>query len=125
MLADPVTGIAGSFVKLAEDSQSGSVYSFPLWGDFIRVSVKHTVPAPGKTGVFRHLISVTYPNALDNGSTEVFNGTYATVNLTITNSNSVPFDTGSARLALLELLKFISNGTTISAFGDAVLVGAF
>jgi hypothetical protein len=124
MLADPMTGVAGSFKKITE--AGGSVYQFPFAGDFIRVSVKHTVPAVGKTGVSRHLVSVSYPNWVVDPVTSdpVWVGTYATVNLTLTNSNTV-VHTGTAVLnAFYELLKFMStNGTAISSFGTDVLAG--
>jgi hypothetical protein len=125
MLADPITGVEGSFSKISEDAQSGSVYTYPYLGVSITVTVKHTTPAIGKNGVSRHLVSVTFPNANDDGTTTTFAGTYCTVNLTITNTTAIPATNPGNVAALLELLKFISNGTSISTFGQAVLNGAF
>lgn len=125
MLADPVTGIAGSFVKLSDDAGSGSIYTCPsACGVPIRVTVKQTLVPVGKVGVSRHLVSVAYPYFFNDGTSDIFAGTFATVNLTLIETNTQPESSGSMNLALLELLKFVSNGTTVSAFGTAVEGGA-
>lgn len=123
MLADTLTGATGTFNKRQADSQSGSLYTL---GD-AQISIKHNLPAPGKSGTKRHLVQVVIPHMVDNGEEEVATGSYTTVNLTIVEPTT-PVNTGDGpSKALADLAKILFPGYTsgLTTFGTAVLDGSF
>lgn len=114
MLPNTLTINGSSFTKISEDKQSGSVYLLDgsSRSNPTMLTVKHDVPALGRAGVARHLISYSAP--MTDESTDTLTTNRVSVNFTI-NVPQVAYGDGDVTICLRNMLSALLGGTANSA----------
>jgi hypothetical protein len=123
MLPDTLALVAGTYNKVAADTQSGTLYTLPLYGasNPHRILVNHTIPR-GSSGNYRHLIQVSSP--LSDGTDPLVQR--CTVNLTVTYPAGITIATDNVPDITKDLLKLVTAGYTgVSTNFSNILTGMY